>query len=326
MSFDNFNNKNKKLNLFILVLLTFIVIMVMVIMPFTGYLGWALMPIPATLLVLTGRKRDGVICAVLGTVTLLFLNYILAGVILTTILGTAFAYLKLNREGALPGRYILYIVSVFIGASVLFIGIISLVGGTNPLGNFMEDYRSYIMELERAPVIAGYGSMMGIEGQQFSHMLEQTRNMLMFMPYLLPGMWAVFMSMAGVINYALSSAIGSRYGIKLKKLPPLGEWDLPWYTVWGLIAAIAFFLVPTFTETDAMLFYVLGANLAIIFGFVYFVLGIAVIWGLFNRFRLQIIWRIIILMSLFLFFALILIVPILGLVDIWLNLRKLERA
>jgi len=326
MSFDNLNTTNKKLNLFLLALLTFLAIAVALLMPFAGYLGWALMPLPATLLVIRGRVRDGVICAVLGVLVLLFFDYILAAVVLATIVGTAFIYRWLGDKERRPYSYILYISLLFVGAGLLYIAIASLASRTNFIAQFMGNYQSYVSELEKDPLITGYSSIMAQDSEQLGQIISQTKRVLVFIPYILPGIWVSFMCFAAVLNYALSSLIGGRYGIGLKKLPPFGRWDLPWGFVWGIIGGVIFILLPTFFEMEGTVFYALGANLVIVFGFLYLILGISVMWGLFDRFKVQLMWRIIILIILGLFFGLILFVPILGLLDIWINFRRLKRA
>jgi hypothetical protein len=56
------------------------------------------------------------------------------------------------------------------------------------------------------------------------------------------------------------------------------------------------------------------------------VLGISVLWGIFARFRLGLLIRVIIIVILWFFFAIAVIVfPLMGLIDIWANFRKLKR-
>ncbi len=326
MSFDNLNKTEKRLNFFLLSLLTLIAVVIAFLVPLIGYLGWALMPLPATLLVLTGRKRDGVICAVLGTLVLLFFDPVLGAVIMAAIIGAAFTYKRLEEENAPAGRYIIYISLIFTGAGLLYLLLGSLASGINLASRFVETYRIYIGQLEEDAALLAYGRMMGLGSEQISGVLEQTQRVLFYIPYMMPGMWIAVMGFAGIINYAFSAWLGQKYGIRLKKLPSFGKWDLPWFYVWGVIAGIVVILVPSFIDFGAdTFFYVLGANLLLVFVFIYFILGLAVLWGLFNRFRIQLIWRIIILTVLAFFFGLVLIAPILGLLDIWVNLRRLKR-
>ncbi len=325
MSFDNLNQPKRKLNLFLLALLTFIAAAIAMMVPFIGLLGWALMPVPAILLILAERKRDAVICAVLGILVLLIFDVVLALVILAAILGIAFAYRRLGQEHAPPKRYIFYVSLILVGAGLAYIFLGSVVTQTNLIAQFIENYQAYVSELESDPLVAAYGSILGIDQEQIDQIIRQSRSMLLFIPYVMPGVWVAYMSFAALLNYAFSAWFGKRYEINLKKLPPLGAWDLPWYFVWGIIAGAICLLVPTFIEMDGTAFYALGANLIIIFGFAYFILGISVLWGLFARFKVPMLWRIVLLIVLNLFFGLILLIPLLGLLDIWINMRRLKR-
>ena len=62
-----------------------------------------------------------------------------------------------------------------------------------------------------------------------------------------------------------------------------------------------------------------------LFGMLYFVLGVSVLWGLFERFKIRIIWRVVILVVISLFMGLVIILPIVGLFDTWINFRRLKR-
>lgn len=58
MSFDNLNKPAvKRPNLFLLALLTFLATGVSLMVPLAGVVGGALIPVPATILVVTGRKE-----------------------------------------------------------------------------------------------------------------------------------------------------------------------------------------------------------------------------------------------------------------------------
>jgi len=71
---------------------------------------------------------------------------------------------------------------------------------------------------------------------------------------------------------------------------------------------------------------ILGYNLIIIFGMLYTVLGISVLWGIFVRFKTRFIIKVMIGIFLLFFFGFALIIfPVLGLIDIWANFRKLKR-
>jgi len=157
--------------------------------------------------------------------------------------------------------------------------------------------------------------------------------MLKFIPRVLPGILVVSFGMISGLNYVFSVRIFKRYQIELKALAPFIKWDLPWYYVWGIIIGLVLVLVPEMGSavdgsalTVNAVIDIVGYNLIIIFGFLYIALGISVLFGIFTRFKVGIVWRILIFASLWFFFGFALIVfPLLGLIDIWANLRKLKR-
>ena len=69
-----------------------------------------------------------------------------------------------------------------------------------------------------------------------------------------------------------------------------------------------------------------GFNLIIMSGALYSILGISVLWGIFGRFKLGLLIKVIIIAFLLFFFIVALFIfPLLGLIDIWANFRKLKR-
>jgi Kef-type K+ transport system membrane component KefB len=117
-----------------------------------------------------------------------------------------------------------------------------------------------------------------------------------------------------------------KYSLELDLLPSFKEWDLPWAWCWGVIAGIILIIVPSFNTGNSMFFYAIGSNLLIVFGSVYLVLGLSVLWGIFERFNLKNSMKIIIIAAIFLFFGLFIFLPVLGLADIWINFRRLKRV
>ena len=143
---------------------------------------------------------------------------------------------------------------------------------------------------------------------------------------MLPAFGVVFFGIASVVNYCVSSIIFKRYNINIKQLPNLKYWDLPWYLCWGIIAGIVLVIIPKFNTGFNNIIAISGYNFIIIFGILYLILGIAVIWGIFNRFKTQNSLRYIILALIVFIPGLMLLLPLLGLIDIWANFRKLKEV
>ncbi|MCL5069480.1 MAG: YybS family protein [Actinobacteria bacterium] len=327
MSFDNLENTGtRKANLAILILFTFLALMITYFLPFVGFVSLAMLPIPCILLLLSGRKRDAVICAVAGVVLLFFLNYAFAAIVLIAIIAISFDYKYFfDKDRKIP-IIVFSIFIIFIAAAILYFLIESFVVRNNLMSEISKIYNSYINNLPNDPMIKMYQSMFSAEPAQFSIVLKQMQSFLRFFPKLLPGIFCVFFGATSLINYIASTTILGRYNIKLKVLPKFKEWDISWYWCWGVILGIILAIIPQMNSRYDVLIDVIGYNLIIVFGSLYLILGASTLWGIFERFNLTVFWRYFILFVIILTPAFILLLPVIGLIDIWANFRKLNRS
>jgi uncharacterized protein YybS (DUF2232 family) len=327
MSFDNLNNtKAKKLNLVILTLITTISLVFIVYMPFFGIIGLALIPIPATLLVLRGRIRDGIICAVISCIILLLLDYILAPIAIILIVAVSFIYRRFIGKNKSKIFIVTSVFSVFCGAVLLYVVLASVVSRINFIGEILKNYNVYVDQIADDRLVLGYADLLSIEQSQLDSIIQQTQDILRFFPYVVPGFLIVSFVMASVINYIASSKMLKKYNVDIEPFLSFKEWDLPWYYCWGAIIGLVLVLIPSTGSNIDLIIDIAGFNLLVVFGLLYLVLGISVLWGIFERFKVSIILRIIILVIVGLFIGFtIFILPFLGLIDIWVNFRKLKR-
>jgi len=316
----------KKLNLVLLILVTSLILIATIFLPFFGFLWLALLPIPTALLLLSGRKRDSAICAVLGTAPLFFLNYMLAITVAASIVAVSFIYkIYIDRDKSTlfaVGNIFL----AFLGIAILYILISSVLGGINVVSEFFKSYNGYIDNLQNDIVIKKYGSLIAMDEVQFNSAIKQSQKLLKFIPYLLPGIWIACCVCSSIINYFISSIVFKKQGINIKSSLAFKKWDIRWYYCWGIIIGLTLILIPNFNASLGMLVDVVGYNFLIVFGFLYSVVGVSVIWGIFDRFNVPIMWRIIIFIIFGMFVAFIFILPVIGLIDIWANFRKLDRG
>ena len=329
MPFDNINNINQsRSNLFRLILFTifaYIVLAFSMFVPFLGIFGLALISIPAAALMLEGRIRDSIICAVAGSLILIFVSwtlYIFFGVLL---IGTAVIYLFCFKNNKFPFQVIAYNGILFIVLFVLFIVIFSLVQQQNLAGSFISNYNAVINKLPDEPSVKQYMQLMAISDTQFKSLFEQSRSIFMMLPYLIPGLLLVYVFMGSLINYYWCVSIFKKRGLVLKSMPLFKAWDAPWYLVSGLIIGLVFVVVPHFNQVYDFAFDAAGINLLIVFGLLYTVLGFSVLWSMFDKLHTSALWRVLIILMLGFFLILIIVIPIMGIIDVWANFRKLER-
>ena len=328
MPFENLDKvKIKKLNLLLLILFTTIALVLNIFFPFPGLVGFAFLPIPATLLILSDRVRDGVICAVVSCLLLFLFDYLLAPIAIILIIIVAFVF----KDAVQKEKSLKWVIGsnfmIFCGAVIFYILLVSIINRENYFVQALNGFHSYVDQLGSDSLMAGYSSVLMVDKAQFDALLQQTQNILRFVPNIVPGILIVFFGMASLLNYLGCLVIFKKYGIGLKALAPFKEWDITWYYVWGIITGVVLVLIPWGSNVFGRILEIIGFNLIIIFGVLYFILGISVLWGIFDRFKISLVWRIpCLVFSVFFLVFMVFIIPLLGLFDVWANFRKLKRA
>ncbi len=334
MPFDNLSGiKTKKYNLGLFILLTFLALVGTMIIPVLGLLGAALLPIPTSLLIIGGRVRSGVICTVISCLVIFFFSYILSPVMMFVIITTAFVHRDAIEKKLPAWKTISTVFLVFAGAVLLYLLLYVIFFGVGSIKEISSNYNSYIDGMADDPIFLVYTELLMIEVPELDAVISQTQALLRFLPKIIPGILAVSFALISTTNYLISSNVYKRNQIEIRSVRSFMTWDFPWYYVWGIIVGLVLILIPemgssvdgssAFIDTTID---VLGFNLVIIFGALYTVLGISVLWGIFIRFKLALVVRIIITAFLLFFFGIALIVvPLIGLIDIWVNFRKLKR-
>ena len=329
MSFDNINNINQpRSNLFKLILLTvfaYIVLVISTFIPFLGILGLALISIPAIKLMLEGRIWESIICALIGSSLLAFIDLTLPIFFSILVIGIAVIYLFCFNKNKSPFQIIAFNSILFIVLIVLYVIVVSLVKQQNIVVGLMNNYKAVINNFPNDPFIKQYMQLMAISDTQFKSLYEQSRNILVMIPYLIPSLLLMYVFLGSLINYYWCISIFKKSGVILKGMPLFKTWDLPWYYVSGIIAGLILVVIPHFNPAYDFVFDAAGINLLIIFGMFYTALGFSVLWGIFDKFRIAPLWRVLIILIISFFLILIIVIPIMGILDVWINFRKLER-
>ncbi|MDD3819239.1 MAG: DUF2232 domain-containing protein [Actinomycetota bacterium] len=327
MTFENLKETEiNKLNLALFILYTFLAL-VAVFIPMLGVAGIILLPVPATILVAGGRIRDGIICAITGCIALVFMDFSLMLIMVILVIAISFIY----KDSIDRDRSNLHtagcIFTAFCIAVILYILINSLVYRINFIDEFIKNYNASIDIIFGDEFFLMYTGLFPADESQLKIILEQLRNILEFMLYIVPGFLIFLCSFMSVINYMVTSRVLVRYGINLKPLKSFKDWDIPWYYCWTVILGLVLVLIPFNNQSLDNIANITGFNLLIIFGSIYLVLGISVIWSLMEKFKVPLVWRIIIFILIALFSGfMIFILSFMGLIDVWVNFRKLERG
>jgi uncharacterized protein YybS (DUF2232 family) len=142
---------------------------------------------------------------------------------------------------------------------------------------------------------------------------------------LLPGILLSASLMQAASCYGLTRTIILRRnpGSPIASQPSLAAWHAPDSLVWGLIGTLVLIAWGLIDQTQTRAF-LLGLNLACVYGLLYMVQGLSLIEYAFLRARIPAVWRVVLFMLLFALPAVVLIIP-LGIVDIWADFRKVRR-
>ncbi len=327
MSFENPNNiKKKRANLAILIIFTVAATLITVFVPFVSFAGFAFIAVPATLLFISRRYRDALICAVAGVILLFVFNYVIALVVLIIIAAVCFDYRYALKKRKSAITTVLTLFGIFFSSVILFFLIDSAISQQNSFIVLLNGYNDYIANLQEDPLLKSYQASALVGSAQIDNVIKQTQVFLSFVPRIMPGILIVFFSSVAVLNYYFSQMFFKRFDIEIDPLPEFKKWDLSWYWCWGIIAGIALVVIPSFNSSLDQAIDIIGFNLIIVFGYLYMVLGAAALWGWLDRVKVSPNIRIIILVALFVLFGFFIILPVFGLIDIWVNFRKLKRT
>lgn len=136
---------------------------------------------------------------------------------------------------------------------------------------------------------------------------------------LFPGVIAVGALIGAFVNTSLAGLVLARFGNEPPAFPPFIRWRLPWPFALGFILGHALLLLAVASGNG--LSGVIGHNLLIVFNTLFAVQGVAVAWYLFAGRRVALPLRVVFLIVVFWWLP---AVPAwVGVLDTWLNFRKL---
>ncbi len=328
-SFENINNFNQpKSNLFKMLMfsvLAFILLAISIFVPFIGIIGLSLILIPSVRMMLEGRIWESILCSVTGSSVLFFFDIKIPFLFMAILISVSFIYRYCFARNKGPLLTIALSAIVFIGLLIIFTSFITVFQNPDFIPDFFNRYKETIANFPDDPIVQEYMKTMSISREQMQSTITQAGGFLNMIPYLIPSVIIVYIFLSIFISYYWSMVIFRKNGIVLKGIPLFKTWDIPWYLIFGFIFGLILVLIPNFNARFDFSLDAIGANLLIIFGLLYTVMGFAVLWGIFDNFKIAYAWRILIIIAISFFIILLIIIPIIGILDIWINFRKLER-
>ncbi len=272
-------------------------------------------PLPFMMLGTRQGIRESLLGVMLGTVAVfLMYGYVPAFmyVIEFGILGTLFAYISSKiKKGA---DFILASAAASIAAKLILMAAFTSISGMNPFIMTPETARDIVSSLASVLSSGGVGTSEEII-KNYSLVMAQTVSLLM------PSMIIFFSVIDTFATYWSASYIIKKYGEKpLPALPGFGTWRFPQNLFWALAAAVIMDLVGK-AFPEEMVYRVISANLMEVLRAVFMVEGLSLVWYYMTSRGLSKVLKIPVAVFCVLFSPLSYILSMVGIFDIWYDLR-----
>jgi uncharacterized protein YybS (DUF2232 family) len=298
--------------------LTFIIGLAGIILPPVYFVATVLLPLPVIMLVLRQDARYGLLAlALVGLIMLLPMRNPVAVLVLILhygLLGILYGLLFKNQVSS--GKNIAMGMAGAVALALISVGLVYVLTGDNPLVLSQED-RRVVEQLLEANRSAGAINGMPPEWQD-----GFAGNMISIFELFIPGQFIVTAAAAAGITYFLARACLSRLNFTLPPAPAFTRLQLPWYSVWGLIAGLGLtlagdqFSLPLAAKT--------GKNILFILFYVYLALGLSVLFYFYYKIKMAKFLRItfLLLTAVYLPFSAVILI-LLGVADPLVNFRRL---
>lgn len=198
--------------------------------------------VPITVLIVRRDLRTGILATVVaGILVGLFGSLLRAFFLFTQFAGTGLLYGYLFKKEAAPGRMVMAGTLMALLSLVLSLILSFKLLGLAPgqLWADLEQTSDHILELYRRSGMLEGLAKQGITLEELRHSVEST---VAYIKLLLPAMLATIALFTAFINYLVAEAVLQRLNLRKRLLPPFRYWQLPWYTLWGVIAGLGLWL------------------------------------------------------------------------------------
>lgn len=284
-----------------------------------GLFAWLYALIPLLVFYYLHRfgEREGGKYILIGT-SLAFLTGLMAGMasvilVAMTLMPAGFSLARSAVRQEPPHLSGMKGVLVLAGTWFLVSGLIALSEGTHPyfqlersIGQGMDEALQQYRENEEIP-----SDVLYVVVETFTRIKER---LIQFLP-------AVLTSIA-LFSVWLTMVIGNRLLLKKTGVSPWPDyqyWQLPDKLVWSVIVAAALALTP---EPGIR---TIGFNLLLVVSVIYCFQGLAIVLFFLNKWQVSVLVRSLLYLILFFQSVGTLFLSILGLADVWLNLRRSQR-
>lgn len=283
----------------------------------TGLLVW-LAPIPIAIICFRHGAGNALMTSVAAALGVGMILGLFSGIsVLTGITAIGIAVgLCLKKNYSDVKSVALVILGVLLSlAAVLLTGVV--VSGISVTGLGSDLLAMVDTSIEGAMEIYQASGLSTDQINTLGQMLAQLKDTLI---RLFPAIFVIACSVVSALYVFLTKFIVRKMGFKFSEVEPFIKWRLPWTFIWGLISGLALLVVGNIIEQNTLTY--IGINLTFIFGFIYMVQGVSVIYSLMDKYKVSKIFKVFLVIMLFMLGEFQVMVAIFGLSDIWLDWRS----
>lgn len=282
--------------------------------PVAGVILSLLCPAPLVILGLRHRPKMSAVGLIVATIMVALLSGPGSAVSFCLgfgVLGVGLGILASRLHSAVD--IMLYGVAVSLISKLALMVVLTKLTGINPFDPDLDQVRS---TMEKVFSLYGGQDMEGIKDQ-----IEQTVRAI---PMMFPAMITMASAVDCLLSYWVSRKVLARIGgVVLPSLPPFRSWRFPKSLLWAFALSVVLLLFES-TLKDPLLSRV-GLNLRLLVSMIFMVQGLSLIWDYMDYRTISRGWRIALITLVVLIPLLSQIAVVLGLTDLWANIRTKYR-
>lgn len=285
-------------------------------MPILGTFAALVWPVPIVILGI----RHGLRISILSTVVAGIFVAILSGPLQAISVVLSFGLIGIAMGWAINKKLSPFKVLTIGGAAsliskVALVFITMLVIGINPI-------TEEINLLKESLAMAGsLYEKMGMDPETVKSTMENFSRSLELLPILIPGIFIMASALDTFLTYMVTKAVLARMGQKLEELTPFWLWRFPDYTVAFYLFGNLLVLLETYWPVGVLK--AIGSNLALVFGFVFYIQGFSLLAFYMGKYDVARPLRVLITFLVFFNPLFLQILFFAGLFDILFNFRKI---
>lgn len=304
--------------------ITAIIALAGMFIPLFNFLTLLVTAVPIIIAVVRNDFYAGFLASLIAA----FLIFVLAGPIQSILFYIQFmlmalAYGYMFKKQISIGKILVIGTTITVISTLLILGLMMFVSNID-----WQQQKEMLLNTvdETLQLYEKYGVLQQLEEQGISQ-AELKKNLLASLRIFLrviPAMLILASILSSIVNFVVAKFFLRRIGFQVEKFPPFTEWRLPWYTIWGLIIGWGSFLLGDYLQQD--FFVIVGQNILIAYSIILFVLGLSVISFFFKKRKISILGRLFfILLVILMLQPMVLITVFLGMFDLVLDYRKLNK-